>query len=329
MRGPGDAARAILASVNDAVSPESASPERREPAAPESVAPESTATEPMAPEPAATVRLRFAVTYDGTDFHGWAPQPSARTVAGEVRTGLEHLFGPLRTFVVAGRTDAGVHASGQVCHADVDAARWATSGGAEKLLWRLRGILPPDVRVTGVEEVDRAFDARFSALGRHYEYRITDAVWGVQPLRRRDVLAWNRPLDVAAMGRAAATLLGEHDFAAFCKRREGATTIRALSRLDVERVSDGLILVSVSADAFCHSMVRSLVGALLAVGDGRRTPDWPVNLLTRTERSSEVVVAPAHGLTLMRVDYPADREGWLARDAATRRVRTLGEPSGD
>ncbi|WP_285662937.1 tRNA pseudouridine(38-40) synthase TruA [Actinorhabdospora filicis] len=286
------------------------------------------ALEPAA-EPVPTVRLRFSISYDGTEFHGWAPQPSARTVAGEVRTGLEHLFGRLRTLVVAGRTDAGVHATGQVCHADVDAERWATSGGAAKVLWRLRGILPPDVRVTGVEEIDPAFDARFSALARHYEYRIADDVWGVQPLKRRDTLAWNRPLDVDAMGRAAATLLGEHDFAAFCKRREGATTIRALSRLDVTRSDDGSILVAVSADAFCHSMVRSLVGALLAVGDGRRAAEWPVALLSRSERSSEVVVAPAHGLTLVRVDYPADRDGWLARDGATRRMRTLGSTTGD
>ncbi|GIG69907.1 tRNA pseudouridine(38-40) synthase TruA [Phytomonospora endophytica] len=277
-----------------------------------------------APETAAeTVRLRLSVSYDGTDFHGWAPQPSSRTVAGEVRTALEHLFGPPATFVVAGRTDAGVHAVGQVCHADVDAARWAAQDGERKVLWRLRGILPPDVRVTAVAPIDRAFDARFSALARHYEYRISDATWGVEPLWRRDTLAWNRPLDVAEMARAAATLLGEHDFAAFCKKREGATTIRALSRLDVSRAADGRIVVAVSADAFCHSMVRSLVGALLAVGDGRREADWPVRLLSRTERSSEVVVAPAHGLTLVRVDYPADAAGWVARDETTRRVRTL------
>ncbi|MEV0646588.1 tRNA pseudouridine(38-40) synthase TruA [Phytomonospora sp. NPDC050363] len=278
---------------------------------------------PEAP-PAETVRLRLSVSYDGTDFHGWAPQPTARTVAGEVRTALEHLFGPLVTLVVAGRTDAGVHATGQVCHADVDAARWSAQDGENKVLWRLRGILPPDVRVTAVEEIDRAFDARFSALARHYEYRVTDATWGVEPLWRRDTLAWNRPLDVAAMARAAAALLGEHDFAAFCKRRDGATTIRALNRLDVTREPDGRISVRVSADAFCHSMVRSLVGALLAVGDGRRAADWPGGLLSRSERSSEVIVAPAHGLTLVRVDYPADAAGWTARDETTRRVRTLG-----
>jgi len=268
-------------------------------------------------------RLRLTVTYDGTDFHGWAPQPSSRTVAGEVRTALEHLFGPLITLVVAGRTDAGVHATAQVCHTDVDATRWEAHGGEHKLLWRLRGILPPDVRVTTIQPIAPTFDARFSALARHYEYRISDETYGVQPLHRRDTLAWNRPLDPDEMSRAAQTLLGEHDFAAFCKKREGATTIRALNHLDVTRDPDNRVTVRVSADAFCHSMVRSLVGALLAVGDGRRPADWPARLLARTERSSEVIVAPAHGLTLVRVDYPSDAAGWIARDQATRRVRTL------
>ena len=204
---------------------------------------------------------------------------------------------------VAGRTDAGVHATGQVAHCDVPRSVWEEH--RERLVRRLRGVLPPDVAVSAVAETHPDFDARFAALARHYAYRLTDAPWGPPPLRRADVVGWPRALDADAMAAAAALLLGEHDFAAFCRRREGATTIRTLLALDVARNGD-LVEVTASADAFCHSMVRSLVGALLAVGEGRRPADWPAGLLTRAERASEVPVAPAGGLTLVRVDYPAD-----------------------
>jgi tRNA pseudouridine38-40 synthase len=211
---------------------------------------------------------------------------------------------------VAGRTDAGVHASGQVAHADLPSA---------PELHRLNGLLDPDVRVRAVVAVSSAFDARFSALARHYAYRITDAV--PDPLRRHDTLAWRRPLDAAAMHAAGQELLGEHDFAAFCRRREGATTVRALRRLDVQRDvrrEGNLVLLEVSADAFCHSMVRSLVGALLAVGDGRRPVGWPAEVLATAARDSGVMVAPAHGLTLVRVDYPDTDEALEARQTQTR-----------
>ena len=268
-----------------------------------------------------SVRLRLDISYDGTDFAGWAKQPRQRTVAGEVATALGHLFPGYEGLTVAGRTDAGVHATGQVAHVDVSPEHWRDR--ADDVLWRLRGILPPDVRVRAVTEVDKAFSARFSAESRRYVYRVCDAISGVDPLRRNDTLAWPRPLDLAAMQRASASLLGEHDFAAFCKKREGATTIRALTRIDWERGSDGILTATVVADAFCHSMVRSLVGAMLAVGDGRRDADWLVGLLTLGRRSGEVVVAPPHGLTLAEVAYPADAAGWALRDAQTRRLRTL------
>jgi tRNA pseudouridine38-40 synthase len=179
--------------------------------------------------------------------------------------------------------------------------------------------------VREVEEAHPDFDARFAALARHYVYRLTDAPWGPSPLRRTDVVGWPRRLDVAAMGAAAAQLLGEHDFAAFCRRREGATTIRTLLALGVERsldegVGEEGVVIGASADAFCHSMVRSLVGALLAVGEGRRAVEWPASLLNRTERASEVPVAPAGGLTLVAVDYPLDAE-LGARTKVTRARR--------
>jgi tRNA pseudouridine38-40 synthase len=217
---------------------------------------------------------------------------------------------------VAGRTDAGVHATGQVAHADLPA-----SLDTAWLVRRLARLLPPDVRVRTVTAVPDAFDARFSALRRHYRYRVATAPSGAEPLRARDTLSWPFPVDVEAMNAASVRLLGEHDFAAFCKRREGATTVRELQRL-VWSVDDAAVVTAeVSADAFCHSMVRSLVGALLDVGRARRTVDWPASLLSRGERASEVPVAPAHGLALVGVDYPSDEE-LEARAAVTRNVRT-------
>jgi tRNA pseudouridine38-40 synthase len=179
---------------------------------------------------------------------------------------------------VAGRTDAGVHATGQVAHADLPAdldPAW--------LVRRLARLLPPDVRVRAVRPVPEAFDARFGALRRHYRYRVATAPHGAEPLRARDTVAWPYPLDPAPLNAASALLLGEHDFAAFCKRREGATTVRALQRCDWSPVDDEpvVLVAAVSADAFCHSMVRSLVGALFEVGRGRRPADWPAGLLRR------------------------------------------------
>jgi tRNA pseudouridine38-40 synthase len=217
---------------------------------------------------------------------------------------------------VAGRTDAGVHATGQVAHCDLPRSVWQEQ--EHRLVRRLRGVLPPDIAVPAVAEAHPAFDARFGALGRHYVYRLTDDPSGPPPLRRADTVGWPRTLDADVMKLAAGLLLGEHDFAAFCRRREGATTIRTLLALDVVR-TEHLVTVAASADAFCHSMVRSLVGALLAVGEGRRPPEWPATLFSRTERASEVPVAPAGGLTLVRVDYPADEE--LAARALLTRAR--------
>ena len=269
--------------------------------------------------PAASTRLRLDIAYDGTDFAGWAFQPGQRTVAGEIRRALECLFATPDRLTVAGRTDAGVHARGQVAHVDVPSETWQRVG--PRVLWRLRGILPPDVRVTGAREVSTAFDARFSALSRRYVYRVSDAEWGTDPLRRIDTAAWPRAIDLDAMNAAAAVLLGEHDFAAFCKRREGATTIRALRRVDWARDPDGVAEATVVADAFCHSMVRSLVGAMLAVGEGKRDTAWLAGLLTRDSRSGEVTVAPARGLTLVEVEYPDDPTQWSERQTLTRRRR--------
>ncbi|MFG3705407.1 tRNA pseudouridine(38-40) synthase TruA [Micromonospora sp. NPDC047670] len=266
-------------------------------------------------------RLRLDVAYDGSGFSGWAAQPTRRTVAGVLVETLDLVLGAgtATGLTVAGRTDAGVHATGQVCHVDLPTAVWREHDG--RLLRRLARLLPTDVRVRAMAEVPADFDARFSATFRRYEYRVTDAPYGAEPLRRHEVLAWPKPLDLDALNAAAAGLVGEHDFAAYCRRKENATTLREVTRLDWRRDPDGILVATVQADAFCQAMVRSLVGAMLVAGDGRRPVEWPGSLLTRRERASEVTVAPAHGLTLVAVGYPDDPAEYARRAEATRRLR--------
>ena len=277
------------------------------------------------------MRVRLDLSYDGAGFHGWAAQPGLRTVQGDLEGALRTV---LRLDAVpvtcAGRTDAGVHARGQVVHLDAPPqALEATVGRSsdapvEALVRRLNGVLDEDVRVRSGGVAPDGFDARFSALWRRYVYRVTDAP-GADPLTRSHVLAWPRHLDETAMQEAASHLLGEHDFAAFCKRREGATTVRTLLDLRVDRVrragGTGLDL-TVRADAFCHSMVRALTGCLLAVGEGRRDPAWAGQVLAAGQRDPAVLVVPAHGLCLEEVAYPADEE-LAVRASQTRQVRTL------
>ena len=219
---------------------------------------------------------------------------------------------------VAGRTDAGVHARGQVAHVDVPAERWTSAAGtADRRLGRL---LPPTVRVTAIGPAPPGFDARFSAIWRRYSYRVCDDPARAEPLRRHDTLWYRRPLDLDRMNDAARGLLGEHDFAAFCRRRPGATTIRTLRRLEWQRDAAGIAVATVVADAFCHHMVRSLAGALLAVGEGRRPPGWPAAVLAAAARDPAVRVLSPHGLCLEEVGYPPDA-GLAARAAAARRLR--------
>jgi tRNA pseudouridine38-40 synthase len=248
------------------------------------------------------VRIRLDVAYDGTDCHGWAAHPRLRTVQGELTAALATVLRvPSVDVVCAGRTDAGVHARGQVVHADLE-----EPPELDSLVRRLNGFLPADVRVRRAVAAPAGFDARFGALWRRYAYRIADTAGAVDPLARHHVLAWPRPLDERAMNAAALLLVGRHDFAAFCKQREGATTIRTLERLSWERDGAGLLVGTVVADAFCHSMVRSLVGCLMAIGEGRRPADWADEILRAAVRSPSVTVVHAHGLTLEEVGYPPD-----------------------
>jgi tRNA pseudouridine38-40 synthase len=258
------------------------------------------------------VRLRIDLGYDGGAFHGWARQPGLRTVQGTSLT-------------VAGRTDTGVHARHQVTHLDLEAELVRAVVGrsadapAAALVRRANGVLEHDVRLHRVTEAPAGFDARFSARWRRYAYRIADTAAAVDPLTRRHVLTWPQRLDDSAMQQAARALLGEHDFAAFCRKRAGATTIRTLLDLGWVRQADGVLVGTVRADAFCHNMVRALVGCLVAVGEGRRDAAWAAEVLDGRRRDPAVTVVPAHGLTLEEVDYPADDE--LAARAAVTRAR--------
>jgi tRNA pseudouridine38-40 synthase len=275
------------------------------------------------------VRLRLGIAYDGTDFAGWARQPGLRTVQGELESALALVLRATRPvrIAVAGRTDAGVHARGQVGHADVERDRWEelVSRGADAPARRMGGVLAADVRVHEIAVAPPGFDARWSARSRSYAYRVSDVPGGADPLLRSHVLhhtgPHNTPLDVEAMNDAAAALLGEHDFASFCRRRDGASTVRTLLELHWVREPDsGLVVMHVRADAFCHTMVRALVGVLLPVGDGRRSAQWPGRVLSRERREPDAEVAPPTGLCLERVEYPAD-DDLAAQAVRARRFR--------
>lgn len=272
------------------------------------------------------LRLRLDLAYDGTDFHGWAAQkdPQLRTVQGVLEDGLSKILRTPARLTVAGRTDAGVHAAAQVAHLDVPREslnQRSIDGDPSRLVRRLARFLPADVRVGAVTEVTDDFDARFSALRRHYVYRLSTDPAGALPTRVRDTAVWPKPVGLELMQEAANTLVGLHDFAAFCKARPHATTIRELQRFSWRDVSTpqepNLYEAHVVADAFCWSMVRSLVGACLVVGEGRRDVGLVDVLLAQDHRSSIIPVAPARGLSLTGVDYPGDEE-LAARAAVTR-----------
>ncbi len=276
---------------------------------------------------AVMTRLRLDLSYDGSGFHGWSLQPGLRTVQEVVQEALGRALalpvGPALT--VAGRTDAGVHARGQVAHADVPSAAWAAACPAHPAR-RLARQLPPDVRVRAIGPAPDGFDARFSALWRRYSYRVCDDPAAADPLRRHDTLWYPRRVDVSRMNEAARAFLGPHDFAAFCRRREGASTVRELLRLEWARPAPGVAVATVTADAFCHNMVRALVGGLLSVGDERRPASWLAEVLAARVRDPGVIVAPPHGLCLEEVRYPADAD-LAARAELTRRPRPALPPA--
>ncbi|MDE8667134.1 tRNA pseudouridine synthase A [Pseudarthrobacter sp. H3Y2-7] len=279
------------------------------------------------------LRIRLDLSYDGGPFSGWALQPGLRTVQGVLEEALALLVRrPIRV-TVAGRTDAGVHARGQVVHLDLTEAEWlGLPRGHEldpgvALVRRLRGALSRGLGdLSGAIEVHQVqlapvgFDARFSALWRRYSYRIADgpALW--DPLERYFTLWHKSPLDVSLLNEGASKLLGLQNFLSYCKPREGATTIRELQRFEFRRGEDGVIVATVQADAFCHNMVRSLVGLALFVGEGVEEPGWLYERLLAKKRDAKSVLAAPHPLVLEEVAYPSDDE-MLARAELTRAVR--------
>lgn len=287
-------------------------------------------------------RIRLDLAYDGTGFTGWAKQPGLRTVQGELEAALATIFrrvGAAPTVTVAGRTDVGVHATGQVAHVDLDDDQIAdldrprrggpAPGGLDSLVRRLNGIagMTGDVHVQRAAVAPPGFDARFAAVWRRYEYRVADAD-ALRDPRRRGYELWHpTPLALDAMAQAAQSLLGLHDFASFCRPREGATTIRTLQEYSWSRDADGVLVGRVRADAFCHSMVRALVGACLAAGDGRLPATRVAELRDAAARTSEFAVVPAKGLTLVEVGYPPDAE-LAARVEQTRAKRSFDASEG-
>ncbi|HEY1531647.1 MAG TPA: tRNA pseudouridine synthase A [Galbitalea sp.] len=299
---------------------------------------------PVSAEVRERIRIRLDIAYDGGGFQGWAKQPGLRTVQGELESALATVFSrhpPGPTLTVAGRTDAGVHALDQVAHLDLTPEQLASlrsshqakgktpdsspPARAARLARRLNGMagLASDLYVSRASIAPPGFDARFSATWRRYRYRIADALAPRDPLVRNQTLWYPAELDVDAMNVVARGLLGLHDFAAYCRPREGATTIRTLEHYGWERDSAGVLIASLQADAFCHSMVRALTGACVAVGAGKLAAGRAVELLNAKVRSAEFKVLPAKGLTLVEVGYPADDE--LALRAEQTRARRDAE----
>jgi tRNA pseudouridine38-40 synthase len=251
-------------------------------------------------------RLRLDIAYDGTQFSGWATQPGMRTMQDMVEEAIARIVRHDIDSVVAGRTDAGVHATGQVIHVDVADAAFDRELTYTDLRYKLNRLLDEDIRITEISDAPEGFHARFSALRRYYTYKILDENQVITPAQRFDVAPWYRHLDHNLMNEAASHLLGTHDFAAFCKFKPGGTTVRSLEKYEWVRTEDGLLIADVVADAFCYSMVRNLVGAIVCVADGRKPTSWIAELLANKERVSDSLVFPARGLTLYRVDYPTN-----------------------
>lgn len=266
------------------------------------------------------LRFRIDLSYDGSNFSGWARQPELRTVQGEIESALAEITQSNSELTVAGRTDAGVHATNQVAHVDLPSLdRFGKEWRLDDLTYRLNRMLDEDIRIQKITLAPSNFHARFSALRRHYIYKIADGKRQLEPLRRFDIAPYYRELDMAAMNQASKEVLGEHDFATFCKVGSTGTTIRKLERFEWHRDPENTLIADVVADAFCYSMVRTLVGAVVRVGEGRFEASWLGEILKKRERVSETLVFPARGLTLVGVEYPADDQLKARAEVTARR----------
>ena len=255
-------------------------------------------------------RYAFGIEYDGTAFMGWQRQThEGRTVQAAVEEALGKVADHPVDVTCAGRTDAGVHASGQVIHFDTDSRR-----DLRGWLLGTNSNLPPDIAATWVREMPEDFHARFKATARQYRYVILNRE--TRPALMRAELTWmHRPLDAARMATAARHLTGKHDFSAFrsveCQAKQ---PVRTLKRLHVRR-EDERIVIDALADGFLHHMVRNIAGVLMEVGQGKREPDWARQVLEGRDRTLGGVTAPANGLSLVAVEYPAEFAVPASRDA--------------
>lgn len=294
----------------------------------------------LSPEERGLIRARLDIAYDGGPFSGWAVQPTCRTVQGVLEEAMAMILQRPIRLTVAGRTDAGVHARGQVAHLDLTPNEWDGLLRGEdvrpeqSLKRRLNGALGRvlldhrgSVQVQNASRASEGFDARFSALRRRYSYRIADGATPRDPLQRAVTLWHQRELNVELMNLAAAPLLGLADFRAFAKPREGATTVRTLERFEFERGTDGVIFVNIAADAFCHNMVRALIGASLRIGEATQEVAWMHQRLLAGVRDAQSTLAAPHPLVLEEVSYPHDSE-LLARATLTRTRRALLDETG-
>jgi len=269
--------------------------------------------------------MRAFISYDGSGFHGWGAQADARSVQGEFENIIGALIHQLELpTIVAGRTDAGVHAKAQVIHFDLPRDHPELGKLTAE---RMNKALPGDMRILKIEEAPFGFDARFSALWREYSYTISDDPTGPAPLRRHEVLHWPVPLDVDRLNEASQCLIGVHDFFAFCKEKPRATTIRELQELQWHRNHENNVVMTIRADAFCYSMVRTIVGALLPIGDGRKPITWTQHLLDQKDKLSHIQTMEAYPLTLEEVGYPSDEE-LHARQGETRARRGMDRNQG-
>ncbi|GAA1356686.1 tRNA pseudouridine(38-40) synthase TruA [Arthrobacter rhombi] len=295
----------------------------------------ATAGPPAGTAAPAMVRIMLRLAYDGSGFSGWAVQPGRRTIQGCLEEALQLLFRrPVRT-TVAGRTDAGVHARGQVVHFDLtDAEYRALPRGKnltadEALLRRVRGVVSRiggEVFVHEARAAAPGFDARFSALWRRYTYRIADGQERWDPLTRGTTLWHPHELDAELLNAEASSALGRHDFLSYCRPKDFATTIRTLEGFSFNRRDDGILVASLQADAFCHNMVRTLIGAVLRVADGEEAPGWIDRRIAEPVRDHRTRLAAPHPLVLEEVAYPDD---WaLAERAESTRARRRPEDVG-
>jgi tRNA pseudouridine38-40 synthase len=272
-------------------------------------------------DPGGLVRFRVDLAYDGTDFAGWAKQPGLRTVEGDLVKMFEKVFGKSKTdfdMRVAGRTDSGVHAKHQVCHLDIPQKRLSRIGRDPLNAFRLNTLIAEDLIILDIHQITSDFDARFSALGRRYRYTIVDPEFKKDPMLVRYALTHKRVLDVDLMNLAAKELIGLKDFASFCKPRAGASTIRNLTTFEVSRDPGGLITIDIHADAFCHNMIRSLVGSIMAVADGRLSIQDLIHVQKSGKRANKFKTIDAKGLSLESIDYPDPAD--YAKQANLNRV---------